>query len=67
MIKGYRALQEYTGRSRVQLWRDIRADRFPAPIELGANSVAWFRDEVDEHLRNRPRRSYHTPEPQAAA
>jgi predicted DNA-binding transcriptional regulator AlpA len=66
LIRGYRALEDYTGRSRVQLWRDIRGGRFPAPIELGSNSRAWFVDEVDEHLRNLPRRTYGAPHPEAA-
>ena len=66
LIKGWRNLEAYVGRSRVQLWRDIGADRFPAPIEIGDNSVAWFIDEVDEHLRSLPRRKYGAPKPGAA-
>lgn len=66
LIKGYKALETYTGRSRVQLWRDIRAGRFPQPIELGANSVAWFAEEVDRHLSELPRRTYGAPQPEAA-
>ncbi|MGO8867320.1 MAG: helix-turn-helix transcriptional regulator [Alphaproteobacteria bacterium] len=67
LITGYKALEELTGRSRVQLWRDIRAGKFPAPIELGANSVAWYADEVDAYLNNLPRRTYGAPQPAAAA
>lgn len=65
LVKGYRAVTELTGRSRVQLWRDIRAGRFPAPIELGENSVGWPRSEIDAWLASRPRRSYGPPEPRA--
>jgi len=65
IIRGYRALEVKTGRSRVQIWRDMRADRFPAAIKLGENSVAWFSDEVEAWLASRPRVSYapaHAPE-----
>jgi hypothetical protein len=29
---------------------------FPAPYELGENSIAWDRDEVERWLASRPRR-----------
>lgn len=58
IIRGYRALGYVTGRSRVQLWRDIRKGKFPAPILLGENSVAWFADEVEQWLATRPRAAY---------
>lgn len=58
LIAGYRAIELMTGKSRQQIWRDIRAGKFPAPIELGPNSVGWFEYEVDEWLANRPRRTY---------
>ena len=45
-------------KSRAQVWRDVRAGLFPAPIELGPNSVGWYQDEITEHLRTRPRRTY---------
>jgi predicted DNA-binding transcriptional regulator AlpA len=60
LIRGWSAVSRVTGKSRVQLWRDIRAKRFPAPIELGPNSVAWFEDEINEWLASRPRRTYRT-------
>jgi len=60
LIRGWGAVSRATGKSRVQLWRDIRAKRFPAPIELGPNSVAWFEDEINEWLASRPRRTYRT-------
>ena len=51
-----------TGKSRTQLWRDVRAGRFPAPIELGVNSIGWFEDEVEDWLDSRPRRGRPTRE-----
>jgi prophage regulatory protein len=51
-------VKERSGKSRAQRWRDIRAGRFPAPVELGPNSIGWFEDEVEEWLASRPRRTY---------
>ena len=45
-------------RSRAQVWRDIQAGKFPAPIQIGPNSVAWFDDEIDRWLAERPRVTY---------
>ncbi len=58
ILRGYKLVEERTGKSRVQLWRDIKAGRFPSPLELGPNSVGWYEDEVDEWLASRPRRTY---------
>ena len=58
LIRGWRGVCSETGKSRVQLWRDIRAGRFPPPLELGPNSVAWIRAEIEEWKRTRPRRTY---------
>jgi predicted DNA-binding transcriptional regulator AlpA len=62
IIKGWAGLSRKTGRSRTQNWRDVRTGRLPAPFELGANSVAWWEDEVDANLAARPRRHYGAPE-----
>ena len=58
VIAGYRALEGKIHKSRQQTWRDIRAGTFPAPIELGPNSVGWYEDEIDDWLASRPRRTY---------
>jgi prophage regulatory protein len=47
-----------TGISRSTLWRKIRAGDFPAPFELGVNTVAFESDAVDAWLKSRPRRTY---------
>ena len=67
IIRGYRALEKkLDGRNRVQIWRDIRAGTFPAPIELGPNSIGWYEEEVDAWLASRPRRTYGTFRPEVA-
>ena len=47
-----------TGRSRVQVWRDIKIRRFPAPVQIGPNAIGWFEDEIDAWLAKRPRVAY---------
>ena len=43
------------GISKATLWRWRRAGQFPDPIQLGPNTVAWRRDEVESWLASRPR------------
>jgi predicted DNA-binding transcriptional regulator AlpA len=59
IIRGWKALQERLGgRSRVQIYRDIRDGKFPAPFELGPNSIGWYEQQVEQHLASRPKRTY---------
>ena len=58
IICGWRELVAEVRRSRAQLWRDVRKGLFPAPIELGQNSVGWHRSEVEAWKQSRPRRTY---------
>lgn len=58
LIRGWHGICLEVRKSRVQLWRDIRAGRFPPPIELGPNSVAWYGAEVRAWKASRPRRRY---------
>ena len=51
-------VMERVGKSRVQIWRDVRANKFPAPVSLGPNSIGWYEDEVERWLETRPRRTY---------
>ncbi len=37
------------GKSRTQTWRDVRAGKFPAPVQIGPNSVGWWSDALDAH------------------
>ena len=50
-----------TGLSRTTIWRRVRAGTFPAPVELGANSIGWPADAVEAWLKSRPRRTYGAP------
>ncbi len=56
-----------TGLSRTTIWRKIRSGDFPAPIQLGKNSVGWPEHEVDAWVADRPRVTYAaSPQPAAA-
>ncbi len=37
------------GKSRTQTWRDVRAGKFPAPVQIGPNSIGWWSDILDAH------------------
>ena len=43
------------GVSATTLYSWISEGRFPRPINLGANSVAWLQSEVDAYLEERAR------------
>jgi hypothetical protein len=43
-------------RDRMALSRRIAQDGFPAPIQLGSNTIAWDMEEVYAWIRSRPRR-----------
>jgi predicted DNA-binding transcriptional regulator AlpA len=58
LIRGWAGICAEVHKSRVQLWRDIRAGRFPQPIEIGPNAIAWVRSEVEVWKASRPRRTY---------
>jgi predicted DNA-binding transcriptional regulator AlpA len=58
LIVGWAGICKATHKSRVQLWRDVRAGTFPAPIELGPNRIAWVRAEFEAWKATRPRRTY---------
>ena len=58
LVRGWAGAARETGKSRVQLWRDIRRGTFPAPISLGPNSVAWFKAEIEAWKQSRPRKAY---------
>ncbi len=59
-------VKERTGLGRVQRWRCVKAGTFPAPIQLGPNSVGWYEDEIDQWLADRPRVIYAPPQPAEA-
>jgi predicted DNA-binding transcriptional regulator AlpA len=46
------------GKSRTQTWRDVRAGKFPAPVQSGPNSIGWWSDELDAHDETLPRVAY---------
>ena len=58
IIRGWKKIEKIVHKSRSQLWRDVRAGRFPAPLDLGPNSVGWLRADINDWIASRPRRQY---------
>lgn len=50
-----REVEELTRMSRHQLYRMYKKGLFPRPIRRGETRFAFFKDEVQEWLANRPR------------
>ena len=46
---------ELTNLTKGTLYRYVREDNFPAPIQLGPKLLGWFEDEVIAWLEARPR------------
>ena len=51
-------VRQVTGLSRVQRWRMIRAGLFPAPLQLGPNSIGWTESSIEQWQRSRPAVTY---------
>ncbi len=54
----YSDLSERYGKSRVTLWRWVRAGLLPAPYSNGPNSVAFKTLEIEERDAKLPRKTY---------
>ena len=55
------AVLALTGLSRVSVWRLVRLNQFPPPIELSANAIGWLESDVAGWRASRPRRTYRAP------
>ena len=49
-----RAVLMVTGLSRATLYVMVKNESFPAPVRLGARSVAWRASQVQEWMDTRP-------------
>lgn len=54
----YSDLEERYGKSRITIYRWVRAGLHPAPYQLGPNSVGFASDEIDERDAKLERRAY---------
>ncbi len=54
----YADLEERYGKSRVTLWRWVRAGLLPAPYEIGPNSVAFSAQEIQKRDAGLKRKTY---------
>lgn len=55
LIRAIQLRKELGNIGNTTLRRWVREGNFPKPIKLGANCVAWRRNEVDAWLESRPR------------
>jgi prophage regulatory protein len=55
MIRGAAKLAALLEVSETWLWREEKAGRFPARVQLGAQAVGWYEDEIAKWLASRPR------------
>ena len=46
-----------TGLSRTTAWREVRADRFPKPVELTTRRIGWRHSDIVAWLEGRRERS----------
>ncbi len=61
------AVKEQTGLSDTTIWREEKAGRFPMRVQITANSVGWFQDEITAWVHERIRGSRSpSPNPRAA-
>ena len=49
---------ERTGVCRATLYAWLREGKFPAPVELGGNSIGWPESEIEAWIASRPRKTY---------
>jgi prophage regulatory protein len=57
------AVLALTGLSRVSIWRLVRLNQFPSPIELSTNAIGWLESDVVAWRESRPRRTYRAKAP----
>ena len=48
-------VEQFCGLKKSAIYVQIKEGKFPRPVKLGARSVAWRSNEVDEWIQARPR------------
>lgn len=46
-------VHQRTGLSRTTRWREIKAERFPAPLKLTSSAIAWRESEIEAWIASR--------------
>lgn len=72
-----KAVVAKTGLSETTIWREEKAGRFPGRVQITANAVGWFEDEINAWVHERirgsklispnPRAHQHMALPESAA
>lgn len=55
LVPGWKSARKYDPRSQTQLWRDAKQGKFPVPVQVGPNSIAFYEDELIAHRERLPR------------
>jgi prophage regulatory protein len=61
------AVRDRVGLSDAQIWRLEKAGKFPARLQISANAVGWYSDEIDAWIEARARGFGRCPTRGAAA
>lgn len=48
------AVCKKVGLSPTSVWRAVREERFPAPVSIGLQAVAWHESDIDAWITSRP-------------
>jgi prophage regulatory protein len=56
-----REVMAVTGLSRSTIWRQVRARKFPPPMELSDNAIGWSESVIQKHRDSRKLRTYGAP------
>jgi prophage regulatory protein len=59
-------VKQMTGMSRTEIYRRLEAGRFPRPVQLGPQSIAWRQSEVQQWIASLPMREAKPPPSQTA-
>ena len=51
----FKKLRERVPLGRTTIWRMVKDERFPAPVRIGKNGIAWRSDEIQKWIENRER------------
>ena len=53
----FKKLREYVPRGRTTIWQWVKEGKFPAPVRIGKNGVAWRSDEIQNWIKSREKTS----------
>jgi prophage regulatory protein len=49
----FKKLRENVALGRTTIWQMVKDGRFPAPVRIGKNGIAWRSDEIQAWIKSR--------------